>query len=368
MVIDTEYTKLIRARAATGEVFSYSIYTEEEINYLLDFGASDQTGYTTRLAEAAIERTTGLRVNLSAEAPAQTCVVREGESVNKAEGNTAIEEEGLTFTVNYDKTRHPGDSEITHDRATVPKVTPQDETLALASLNYPSPSIAAHQITLDGLRLDSNENPFEQAFLTQVAIAKVLKSWGVDIKALCSAIDSEWGISYTHRLVTEVSLTKVRNVETYIANGSRQSPEIYMSPTILSRYTVEQSLARHQGNCGYSGVQIERAEMIGKFIMATKYQIGGNGCMDSAIYRQNPSHAVAFDPNSLQGRSMTVDKLPDRTTFADFIPGLESFDSFIACRQMEQVEDRKKSHKEYEAQMNSVCDDKRNPINDDSNI
>jgi hypothetical protein len=325
-MIDDAYTLQVQSQRQAGGEFAHRVFTDDELDWLLEEGAHDVTGGITKLAEAAIERSTGLRVDLSLEGPARTAVVKAGNSVDQ---------EHNTFTIVEDGHNARDLSRITRDRGSIPKITPQDANIAVRSIDFPA--ARARGTPLDKMRIDDKDNPVEATFINQLTCAQVLYMWGVNIDDLIEAINAEWGVDFSRQLVQDVAFARLADLEKFIASGGRPSPTIYMSPNVLSSYTFSNKPTVDPRMVGYSATFTGRMRALGKFIMATASQLRGNHCASCLSYHMNPAHMSRFRVVDLMGWHIEVMHDHRLNALSSALTNKKSFEEFVGARQAASV-------------------------------
>lgn len=325
-MIDQEYTQEVRNLANSGRDVVHQVFTEEEIDWLLDEGDADDGSGIIALAEEAIFRSTGLPVDLAAEGPARSIVVQEGASEGQEHNTFVVVESGinrrdLMF--------------VERDRDTIPKVTPQDANYAARSLDFPMtrPSGTA----LDGMRIDDRDNPIEQSFVSAITCIQILKHWGVDVSELVHVVSTMWDVDFVNELISRVSLARSEDLDTFLASGGRPPPSVYMSPNVLSRYVVRQSPTVDPSSVGYSQAFTGRAKAMSKFLIATTNVMRGNGAMTEIRTHMNPACMSRFDPESLAAWTIRAEEVESAAHYKWGIPGLKNYATFVDARQAASV-------------------------------
>lgn len=319
---DTNYTAYVRDTVDRDGECVHSVFTEAELDWLLEEAYDDTTGGITKLAEEAILRTTGLPVDLSLEGPARSAIVR-------SDGTPG--QEHNTFTIVSSEGRKRDFKPDTVDRESIPKITPQDANTAVRSIDFPAGKVRGTPV--DGMRLDDKDNPAEGCFAAQVTIAQILHLWGVNADGLIMAINAEWGIDYAGKLVRDVAYCRAADLSSFIASGGRPSPQIYMSPNVLSRYLFLNRPIVDVESIGYSASFVGRCRALCKFIVASSSQFLGNGFIDSASFHMNPACMTRFDPVSLADWAVEGGDDVRPGSCSNLLVSSSCFDAFVAARQ-----------------------------------
>lgn len=322
-VIDDDYTQFIKDTHAAGEDFMGPIYTEDEVDWLLDNDASADPTYTTRLTEVAIERTTGLKVDLANQGPARTAVFQ-NPYAEFQEHNVYVTQETTTSLRNFPSHMI--------DRDTVPSVTKQDANIAVNSIDWPG--MRPRGTPLDNMRIDVKDNPYEKAFINQIVTLQVLHHWGMDVDSMIDWMDRHWSIDYTGALVRDVALARVADLEEFLASGGRPTPASYISVNIMSRYTVVTCPTTDYSHLGVTNPFMSRYRMAAKFIHATVNICRGDKYKTFSELYVNPTQMSKFHPSQLVGwdTSVDADSANVVTVGRASIAGIDSYDAFIDCR------------------------------------
>lgn len=142
-MIDSAYTTLIRSEHDKGGDVTHMVVTEEEIDWLMDAEDDDFGDGIIALTEEAVYRSTGLKVDLSAEGPARSVVIRAGDSELQEHNTFIVSNTGINTQNLID---------VERDVDSIPKVTPQDVNYATRSLDFPM--TRPINTALDGMGID----------------------------------------------------------------------------------------------------------------------------------------------------------------------------------------------------------------------
>jgi hypothetical protein len=319
---DSNFTAFVRNAVEVNGFCEHSVFTEAELDWLLEDGYDDISGGIARLAEEAIMRTTGIPVDLSLEGPARTAIVL-------SDGTPGQEHNTFTLVSSEARARDFGPGTV--DKSSIPKITPQDANTAVRSIDFPAGKVRGTPV--DGMRLDDKDNPAEGCFSAQVTVAQILHFWGVNADGLIMAINSEWGIDYAGKLVRDAAYCRAADLGSFIASGGRPSPQIYMSPNVLSRYAFLNKPTVDVRSIGYSASFVGRSRALCKFIIASSSQFLGNGFVNSASFHMNPACMTTFDPVSLEDWDITGENDVRPGACSNLLVSSACFDDFVGARQ-----------------------------------
>jgi len=302
MAVDHEFTTKIRDIADGGGTYVGSLYTEEEVDALLNLTPHDAGNLSQALTEAVIARTTGIYVELAVQGPALSNITRAGVAKNQ-EHNTLIALEQLDCLRRL--------SPDAPDRDTFPCITPEDVNVATRSIDFPP--VRPRGIALELMRVDDRNEASDTAFSKQLAVVQVLSTWSMGVGHLVTHIERAWGVNYVQQLVQQVSYAKIADLEQYMACGGKSCPRIGLSPNLSSLYTVIDKIHSSPMDVGYTGWFPGRSTMLAKFMLLSTNMFRGRGSHPTLSFHFNPEQFARFDPSRLHGLTFG-EALPPHTS------------------------------------------------------
>lgn len=319
--IDNNFTKILRTALETRGKVTAPVITIGEARALTRGDFLTTADLPLHLTRAALFRSTGLDVDLATQGPASSNIVKKGASVNQQHN---------TFSVSLDESRDRRFRSTTTDHENVPKLTPQDANRAVGSLDFPS--TRPRGTPIQGLKLDDKENPYEKVFVDQLTVGQIMHHWGADYMPIVKYIDRAWQITYAKELIENVSLCRASDLTAYLANGGRPAPSVYISPNIMSRYTVDESPRVSFEKLGYSGAFVGRSRKMAQFIMATLGIVYGEGCTFVEDFHMNPAHLSKFSTDDLVEWVIELPSQVPRALGRETIAAIDTYDEYVRAR------------------------------------
>lgn len=315
---------MIRQAVENDGYFLGSLFTEDEVDALLDMDEGWNEDLPTQLVEAAFERQSGLKVDLAVQGAAALNLVK--ADTNQAEfqqHNTVAVEKSEILARVYD-TSDP-------DYHLVPKVTPEDPNRAVKSIDFAGGKAVATK--LDLISLEANENPVEMALMDQLSVLQALKIFGANVDSLVAHVEMTWGIGYVQQLLNTVSLAPVADVSRYIATGGRPTPQLYLSANYSSAFRVISRVTAQLTELGFTSAFLARSAAIAKMVACTVVMVHGGMPLPAIRFNTNPAQFNTFSEMSLIGMTFEsrVNARPSR--LAASVSGKADYEVFLKSRQ-----------------------------------
>jgi len=318
---DTTLTDEIRATLAAGRSYVGPLMTTAEIDWLLDEDDAEEESDAIYLTEEMVYRSIGIRVDLAPEGPAASNVIAQ-EDVNELAHASyhVISTEGRVKTFDPN---HP-------DSGLIPKRTPEDSNIVVTSINHGASRPKGNK--LEGLKIESNRDPVEASFINALTTCQALDALGVDVTELCGAVDAIWGIDYSKKVVDEVALANIEDLSTYLAEGGRPSPAIYISPNLTSSYVISARPTITPAMVGSYNIYFARSAAIASLTVMLTNMIWGERKLKNCYFTLNTSQFSKFDPGKLKGTAVRLTDTYSRSNCASMLVNASTYDTFINTR------------------------------------
>lgn len=327
-IMDKEFTKYIRDTVERDGYYYGSLLTEEEADAILDFDDEDDANpnLPTEAAEEMLLRSTGLNIDLSTQGAASLALSAISDKTIKSRNVLTVVKSPLR-----ERTYDPNHL----DTWLVPPRTIDDANVAVSSINFPQGRPSG--TPLDSLRIDPKENPAESALSNALSFAQILHHWGSDVTELATFIDRTFGIDYALKLITQVSYAEVAELDEFLALGGRPSPQINISPNIVSEYVTRDKPAYTREDVEASSIFLGRHQELARYIAVMTNMCHGKGYKDVFSFEVNPAQFSTFDPASFNGHTVSINVHPTPSMVASSITNKSTYKQFIAARQPARV-------------------------------
>nr|WLW42239.1 hypothetical protein [Bremia lactucae associated yuevirus-like virus 2] len=322
--IDDSHTKKIRDAVNDDGYYFGPLYTEDEINALLDMDEGWNEDLPTALVEEGFLRQTGIAVDMAVQGAAALNLV-------KADTNEAEFQEHNTVSVEKSRILERVYETDDPDYHLVPSVTPEDPNRAVKSIDFAGGKARATK--LDLITLDANENPVESALIDQITVVQALQYFGANVEGLVEHIETTWGIDYVRQLINNVALAPVADVARYMATGGRPTPQIYLSSNYSSAFRVINRPTAPLEKLGYTSAFFARSAAIAKMIACTVQMVHGSLPVPALRFNTNPAQFNKFNMSSLVGVTLNPKTPRMLSTLASTVKGLDDYEKFLSSRQ-----------------------------------
>jgi hypothetical protein len=326
--MDRDFTRHIRDTVEANGIYYGNLYTEAEVDALLDMDIEDTVNpnLPTEAAEELIYRTTGIQVELAAQGAASLTLgsVKDGRFDSR---NTLTMIKSELRTRVYDP-GHP-------DTWLVPPRTRDDANLAVSSINFPQRKISG--TPLDNLRIDTKDNPAEKALSNALSFAQALHGWGADVAEFCGVVDKVFGISYAMALIEKCGYAETADLDEYLATGGRPPPQVNMSPNRVSQFITRDRPMYAKEDVGAASIFAGRSQELARFISVFTNMCHGDGYQDLFKFQINRAQFSMFDPSVFKGVKLRTDVKPRPSDAAASIADKGTIDSYIRARQAARV-------------------------------
>lgn len=323
-MINGLFTSAVKAEIEEEGQYVGPLLSEEELDFLLDYHEETNPSFHTQLAEAMIERSTGLRVDLATQGPAVF-------NLSRASDSPEVENMHNTYTVTQSEYRKRIFDPSHPDTRFRPKITPLDANIASTSIDF---ALSRPRGTLiDGMRLDGKENPVETCFLNQVTVMQILEQWGANVDSLITFCEDEWGIDYVRQLLDDIALAPIKDMPMFLASGGRPPPNIYISANFMSMVSVISKPTVSAESIGVSSIFTGRCVAMAKFILATCNLVRGTGAVRTLSFNMNAGQFGLFDPSVFNGVVLEHGFRASACKLANTIVGITSYAKFVKARQ-----------------------------------
>jgi len=321
-VIDREYTRRIRNELDNGRDVHVTLFTPDEVDFLLDMEDGENEGYVVDLVEEVFVRSHGLRLDLAVEGPA---------NVNVASTTIEMENRHNVYMVSQNKGRIRRFDTGKYDSALVPRVSPQDANVATVSLDY---SAGRPRVTrIEGLKLDTKSDPVETALTNALVSVQTLMSLGMDVDSLIDVVERIWGIDYVRELMNTAAFSPTGSIPDFLASGGRPAPSAYVSPNIMSMYQIVQRPTYDVDDSGVANLFLSRSALLTKFISCMTHMFVEGSALNLMTFSPNPAQFSRFDPTKISGTASVSVGSPALTSLRHMVAHLDSYEDYIEHRQ-----------------------------------
>lgn len=322
--MDHEFSEKIRAEVlATGEYYG-PLYTESEVDAILDYDECLNADLPTKMVEAAIYRQAGILVDLDVQGAAALNVVKAStNSAERQQHNVISVEKAHRVQRTYDRRDE--------DSGLVPMLTPEDPNIAVRSIDFASGKATAGK--LDLITMDANENPVELALIDQLVVCQALHTMGANVDSLIHHVSVTWGMAYVDKLVANLALAPIADIQGYLAVGGRPSPQLYISANYASSYRIVDRPTADLVGVGYSSAFFARSAAICKMLCATVEMIHGEPMGALVSFNTNPAQFNTFGIDELNGITLISDVIPVENPLCKAVANVESYEIFLKSRQ-----------------------------------
>jgi len=321
-VIDRAYTSAIRDELDNGRDVQVTLFTPEEVDYLLDMEDGENEGYIVDLVEEVFIRSHGLKLDLAVEGPA---------NVHLASVEIGRENRHNVYMVSENKARIRSFNLDHYDPDLIPKVSPQDANLATVSLDYSAGRPRVSRI--EGLKLDTKSDPVESALTNALVSVQTLMSLGMDVENLIEVVEEIWDIDFVRDLMKTAAFSPTGSMPDFLASGGRPAPSAYLSPNIMSMFQVIQRPTYDSDDAGVANMFLSRSALMAKFISCMTHMFITGSALNLMTFSPNPAQFSRFDPKKISGTSSVRSGSPSVTSLRCMVAHLSSYDDYIHHRQ-----------------------------------